>query len=147
MQIAPDDDKHHLHYGGICCYSCRAFFRRAHQATKEPNFQCKNGETCEITVKNRRKCQRCRYNKCLKIGMDAKWVLTNDQKKIRFRNFLRKKETSTDSPNGDPQNSVEAEHSSFQYPYESQEVRIFFQKIREINLHFEFDFTEFLIIN
>ena len=56
--------------------------------------------------------------------MDAKWVLTNDQKKIRFRNFLRKKETSTDSPNGDPH--IEAENSSFQYPYESQEVRIFF---------------------
>ena len=60
--------------------------------------------------------------------MDAKWVLTNDQKKIRFRNFLRKKETSADSPNGDPQNSVEAENSSFQYPYESQEVRVFFKK-------------------
>ncbi len=25
------NDKHCFHYGGISCYSCRAFFRRAHQ--------------------------------------------------------------------------------------------------------------------
>ena len=91
FQIAPEDDKHHLHYGGICCYSCRAFFRRAHQSTKRPNFECKSGGNCQITVKNRRKCQKCRYEKCLNIGMDPRWVLTSDQKKVRFRNYLKKK--------------------------------------------------------
>ena len=48
-----------------------------------------------ITPKNRRKCQKCRYEKCLHIGMDSRWVLTADQKKVRFRNYLRKK----DEPN------------------------------------------------
>ena len=89
--MAPEDDKHHLHYGGICCYSCRAFFRRAHQNTKRPNFECKSGGNCQITVKNRRKCQKCRYEKCVNIGMDPRWVLTSDQKKVRFRNYLKKK--------------------------------------------------------
>merc|ERR1719195_37897 len=82
-EMAPEDDKHHLHYGGICCYSCRAFFRRAHQNTKRPNFECKSGGNCQITVKNRRKCQKCRYEKCVNIGMDPRWVLTSDQKKVR----------------------------------------------------------------
>ena len=93
-ETAPDDDKHHLHYGGICCYSCRAFFRRCHQGTKTPKFECRNGNTgkrCPITMKTRRKCQKCRYDRCLEIGMESKWVLTGDQKKVRFRNLLGKR--------------------------------------------------------
>ena len=77
------DGKHHLHYGGICCYSCRAFFRRAHQSTKNPSFKCRkkrNGSNssatssqqddirCVIDGSARRQCQLCRYKRCLEIG-------------------------------------------------------------------------------
>ena len=58
-----------IHYGSQACFSCRAFFRRAHQKTKSPNFICKRNNTCEITVKTRRRCQKCRYTLCLKSGM------------------------------------------------------------------------------
>ena len=68
------------------------FFRRAHQKTKTPKFYCKQNNACEITVKNRRRCQKCRYDLCLKIGMTPKAVLTEDQKKIRFKNAIKKKE-------------------------------------------------------
>eukprot|EP00095_Tigriopus_kingsejongensis_P003147 maker-scaffold662_size116868-snap-gene-0.16 protein:Tk03147 transcript:maker-scaffold662_size116868-snap-gene-0.16-mRNA-1 annotation:"achain thyroid hormone beta dna binding domain homodimer with inverted palindrome tre" len=85
------NDKHCFHYGGVSCYSCRAFFRRAHQGTKEPNFKCKRESRCDITEKTRRKCQKCRYDLCLKSGMDPSLVLDDDQKKVRFRNFLKKK--------------------------------------------------------
>ena len=57
-----------FHYGGMACFSCRAFFRRAHQKTKSPNFMCKRNDTCEVTVKTRRRCQKCRYLLCLKNG-------------------------------------------------------------------------------
>merc|ERR1712156_1049332 len=63
----------------------------AHQKTKAPNFRCKNDEKCTITVKTRRKCQLCRYKICVKLGMRPEAVLTDDQKKIRFRNSLQKK--------------------------------------------------------
>lgn len=87
------EQPHQLHYGGIACFSCRAFFRRAHQKTKAPNFKCKKNNTCEVTVKTRRKCQKCRYNLCLAQGMKPEAVLTDDQKKVRFRNSIKKKET------------------------------------------------------
>ncbi len=38
---APDAQVHHPHYGGICCYSCRAFFRRASRKSK--SLVCKTG--------------------------------------------------------------------------------------------------------
>jgi Zinc finger, C4 type (two domains) len=40
---APPGETHHPHYGGICCYSCRAFFRRANQKSKTPTLKCKKG--------------------------------------------------------------------------------------------------------
>jgi len=48
---APPGETHHPHYGGICCYSCRAFFRRANQRSKAPNLKCKRGQTCQGTLK------------------------------------------------------------------------------------------------
>ena len=83
-----------IHYGGVACFSCRAFFRRAHQKTKVPTFKCKNDNKCLVTLKTRRKCQKCRYDLCLKEGMKPEAVLTDDQKKIRFRNSLQKKARS-----------------------------------------------------
>jgi hypothetical protein len=41
---APPGETHRPHYGGICCYSCRAFFRRAHQRTRKPTLVCKKGK-------------------------------------------------------------------------------------------------------
>ncbi|TRY80570.1 hypothetical protein TCAL_16754 [Tigriopus californicus] len=95
------NDKHCFHYGGVSCYSCRAFFRRAHQGTKEPSFKCKRNNQCDITEKTRRKCQKCRYELCLNAGMDPSLVLDDDQKKVRFRNYLRKKKNNNVKPGFD----------------------------------------------
>ena len=87
--IAPECGKNTLHYGGICCYSCRAFFRRAHQHTKTPNFICRSGykyflplpvsqnegtqnglemRQCGTDVQTKRQCQYHRLKRCLEIG-------------------------------------------------------------------------------
>ena len=47
---------------------------------------------CDIFPKSKQHCKRCRYDKCVRIGMDPKWVLTNDEKRIRFKNFFKKKD-------------------------------------------------------
>ena len=50
---------------GITCLSCRAFFRRAHQAANTagsngPDFKCKKEGQCSVTIWNRRRCQVCK---------------------------------------------------------------------------------------
>ena len=54
-------DNHHLHYGAYCCLSCRAFFRRVNQKAKTKEYKCKKSGTCDVSFKNRKSCQRCRY--------------------------------------------------------------------------------------
>ena len=54
-------DNHHLHYGAYCCLSCRAFFRRVNQKTKTKEYKCKKNGACDVSFKNRKSCQKCRY--------------------------------------------------------------------------------------
>ena len=72
-----------INYGVTACYSCQAFFRRAHKNSKAPNFKCENDNKCQGTQrwKTRRKCQKCRNDICLKMGMKPEAVLTDDHKK------------------------------------------------------------------
>ncbi|XP_023336326.1 uncharacterized protein LOC111707447 [Eurytemora carolleeae] len=61
----------HVHYGAICCYSCRAFFRRSGAR----NYQCIRGDfQCEVNTKFRKYCKKCRYKKCLDSGMKPELV-------------------------------------------------------------------------
>ena len=80
-----------MSYGCRACFSCKAFFRRAHAHTKTPSFVCKNQDQCEVTVKTKRSCQKCRYALCIGSGMKPELVLTKDQITSRFRKALKKK--------------------------------------------------------
>ena len=56
------------HYGVLACEGCKGFFRRTTQ--KQLKFVCRMDETCAlINLPGRRRCQSCRYAKCLKLGM------------------------------------------------------------------------------
>jgi len=93
-EVAKPGQTHMRNYGGTVCFSCRQFFRRAHQAGKITSMTCKNNGQCHITVKNRRKCQTCRYKLCLYTGMCPDSVLSEDQKKVRFQRMIRKREAA-----------------------------------------------------
>ena len=62
----------HSYYGGISCFSCRTFFRRCIFKTVLNN--CLRKQKCSINVETRAQCQYCRFQKCLKIGMDPEMV-------------------------------------------------------------------------
>ncbi|TRY67251.1 hypothetical protein TCAL_02930 [Tigriopus californicus] len=83
-------ETYHLNYGASACFSCRAFFRRTIQRSRNPSFHCKNGGMCEINVKTRRKCQACRFRNCITAGMQPDQVLNDTAKRTRFRKMLKK---------------------------------------------------------
>eukprot|EP00095_Tigriopus_kingsejongensis_P006198 snap_masked-scaffold252_size238019-processed-gene-1.16 protein:Tk06198 transcript:snap_masked-scaffold252_size238019-processed-gene-1.16-mRNA-1 annotation:"vitamin d3 receptor b-like" len=80
----------HLNYGASTCFSCRAFFRRAIDRSRNPDFVCKKNGQCPITCQNRKSCRRCRYELCLKAGMKTGFVLDDTQKKVRFRKLIKR---------------------------------------------------------
>ena len=74
-QICSDAANEYKHFGGSnICFSCKAFFRRAVRSQREK--KCKQFGDCKINFVNRKSCHYCRFQKCLKAGMDPKWVMS-----------------------------------------------------------------------
>jgi hypothetical protein len=82
-QVCGNTATRHLHYGTYACHSCRAFFRRAVDNEKYTLFICNEGKNCVVRPKSWKSCKSCRFQKCLRAGMNVSSVLDNDQKTMR----------------------------------------------------------------
>jgi len=56
-----------VHYGVITCEGCKGFFRRSQSSVV--NYQCPRQKNCVVDKINRNRCQYCRLQKCLALGM------------------------------------------------------------------------------
>ena len=56
-----------VHYGVITCEGCKGFFRRSQSSVV--NYQCPRAKACTVDRVNRNRCQYCRLQKCLRLGM------------------------------------------------------------------------------
>ncbi|XP_066424291.1 nuclear receptor ROR-gamma isoform X2 [Molothrus aeneus] len=56
-----------VHYGVITCEGCKGFFRRSER--RGPSLACHRGQRCDIDRATRTRCQHCRLQKCLRLGM------------------------------------------------------------------------------
>ena len=66
-------------YGGEnICQSCRVFFFRSVQNSAHKTFEKEKCESrCVIQSKNRKTCKKCRFRKCISVGMKVMYVKKN----------------------------------------------------------------------
>ncbi|VDO95922.1 unnamed protein product [Soboliphyme baturini] len=55
------------HYGVHSCEGCKGFFKRT--VRKDLTYSCREARQCVIDKRQRNRCQYCRYQKCLLMGM------------------------------------------------------------------------------
>ncbi|CAH1733104.1 retinoic acid receptor RXR-alpha-B isoform X1 [Aphis gossypii] len=88
------------HYGVYSCEGCKGFFKRT--VRKNLSYACREENKCIIDKRQRNRCQYCRYQKCLTMGMKREAVQEERQRtKDRDHNNVEVEPTSssnTDMP-------------------------------------------------
>ncbi|XP_037108734.1 probable nuclear hormone receptor HR38 [Syngnathus acus] len=71
------------HYGVRTCEGCKGFFKRTVQ--KNAKYVCLANKDCPVDKRRRNRCQFCRFQKCLTVGMVKEVVRTDSLKGRRGR--------------------------------------------------------------
>ncbi|KAK9753042.1 Zinc finger, C4 type (two domains) [Popillia japonica] len=66
------------HYGVYSCEGCKGFFKRT--VRKDLTYACREEKNCIIDKRQRNRCQYCRYQKCLAMGMKREAVQEERQR-------------------------------------------------------------------
>merc|ERR1719483_1368032 len=93
------------HYGATSCYSCRAFFRRTIGSGKDYRYCSRKTDACEVDAVTRTNCKKCRFQKCLQVGMKPEKVdrvrgkikIKTEIKEERIEDINRESQSSFDS--------------------------------------------------
>ncbi|CAJ0942197.1 unnamed protein product, partial [Mesorhabditis belari] len=85
-----------LHYGARTCEGCKGFFKRTVQ--KKAKYVCAGNKNCPIDKRYRSRCQYCRYQKCLQVGMVKEIVRNGSLAGRRGRLSSKTKSNQTDGP-------------------------------------------------
>ncbi|XP_059143564.1 retinoic acid receptor alpha-A-like [Physella acuta] len=78
--VVCSDKSSGYHYGVSSCEGCKGFFRRSVQ--KNMQYTCHKDKNCVINKVTRNRCQYCRLQKCVVMGM-SKEAVRNDRNKKR----------------------------------------------------------------
>ncbi|XP_037618084.1 nuclear receptor subfamily 4 group A member 2-like [Sebastes umbrosus] len=71
------------HYGVRTCEGCKGFFKRTVQ--KNAKYVCLAAKSCPVDKRRRNRCQYCRFQKCMTVGMVKEVVRTAGLKGRRGR--------------------------------------------------------------
>ncbi|KAF6024625.1 Hr38 [Bugula neritina] len=83
------------HYGVRTCEGCKGFFKRTVQ--KKAKYVCLAEKKCPVDKRRRNRCQFCRFQKCLAVGM-VKEVVRSDSLKGRRGRLPSKPKSPNDKP-------------------------------------------------
>ncbi|XP_022244867.1 retinoic acid receptor RXR-alpha-B-like isoform X1 [Limulus polyphemus] len=78
------------HYGLLSCEGCKGFFKRT--VRKNLVYTCREDKDCIIDKRQRNRCQYCRYQKCLVMGMKREAV---QEERRRMKNRKKNEVEST----------------------------------------------------
>ena len=87
------------HYGVRTCEGCKGFFKRTVQ--KNAKYVCLADKNCPVDKRRRNRCQFCRFQKCLAVGM-VKEVVRTDSLKGRRGRLPTKPRSNQESPPAPP---------------------------------------------
>uniref|UniRef100_A0A0N4ZS38 Nuclear receptor domain-containing protein n=1 Tax=Parastrongyloides trichosuri TaxID=131310 RepID=A0A0N4ZS38_PARTI len=83
------DVAYSYNFNCVSCESCKAFFRR--NALRKKEFKCPFSGKCEINLVSRRFCQKCRLEKCFKLGMKKELILTEEERELKNKMVREKR--------------------------------------------------------
>ncbi|GMT19220.1 hypothetical protein PFISCL1PPCAC_10517 [Pristionchus fissidentatus] len=89
-----------LHYGARTCEGCKGFFKRTVQ--KKAKYMCAGDKNCPIDKRYRSRCQFCRYQKCLQVGMVKEIVRHGSLSGRRGRLSSKTRTKNSDEPPSPP---------------------------------------------
>lgn len=108
------------------CEGCKGFFKRT--VRKDLSYACREEKNCIIDKRQRNRCQYCRYQKCLAMGMKREAV-QEERQRTKERDSSEVESTSnlhTDMP---VERILEAEKSAEFKSEQSDEVKNNFHSI------------------
>lgn len=84
------DKANGYHFHVLTCEGCKGFFRRS--MSKGLSFTCPFTRSCPVTKAKRRRCQACRLQKCLEVGMRKDMIMSEEALMARRELRMRKKQ-------------------------------------------------------
>jgi nuclear receptor subfamily 4 group A protein 2 len=94
------------HYGVRTCEGCKGFFKRTVQ--KNAKYVCLADKNCTVDKRRRNRCQFCRFQKCLSVGMVKEVVRTDSLKGRRGRLPTKPRSLNEPTASGQPVTMITA---------------------------------------
>lgn len=124
-----------VHYGVITCEGCKGFFRRSQSSVV--NYQCPRQKNCVVDRINRNRCQFCRLQKCLALGMSrdaVKFGRMSKKQREKVEDEVRKHRYGMVTGEGaSPDSSMYSSSEAQQVPSSSQDPMSVFSAYQTFN--------------
>ncbi|XP_042334017.1 retinoic acid receptor RXR-alpha isoform X1 [Sceloporus undulatus] len=98
------------HYGVYSCEGCKGFFKRT--VRKDLTYTCRDNKDCLIDKRQRNRCQYCRYQKCLAMGMKREGMEHHPSRPTRLPGRQEEQAVQEERQRGKDRNENEVESTS-----------------------------------